>query len=931
MLFAFAGCEGKPKQDAVHTVTPSSLWEARFRRYRSRLDSDSLEKDERPVSSLRIVDVSRGSQAMACGVGVGDMICKINGKAAYNMHGGEALRGQRPDMFEIWSHRSGRRTLPFDPEPLGVSYTEHWIPVVAYVRSSERDPAWDDYVLAAASYWDKDTTFAEEALRRAREVGYKGWFAEALTIAMARENGQLDRAVERGMAWDRKMPASSMRPVVHRLFRAAIADARIEEAKAILKEFGPSYAMRGDWNPEELWRRFERLTPNEEALLGPDRGLRKEVVSRLDGEMKGHREISREALHLLRTRGRFRRITPPNKATTFEYTPFTASPAFELAFTYRVTSPKVTTRLTPRLIVSLMDASVGDEYPVVEVTVKGDHRFEVEVEGYPPICYKRSALLRPTGVNSIKMYVISPWCEVWLNDRRIFLGLTPRAERMLFPRFSSRSLTIEVSRVSYAELAPLKEPRRQASRSAGEAAQATVAIPERPSDKTLGWFYDLFAESYLEHGKRDRAWDAEALQAAALAARYWGRDPERVEPYEVLSAAKKAYDKGCDDPLIGLIRAEMLLLLEDDDSRDAARALTSGAAQMAHSSLPPLIRFWILNGSIHVASWSRLGPTKERIAGESRLAAGLIGEVLADKDAPAWFVRRTFPYLTRDRSKRYNRLEEFARYHGAIIAADPEGSLGPTFKGFFYDRHAWEARGGGWAGSVTEKGWKLFRERLEVAYEALMKAVERDPSNSDAYAKLIDVGRGLGQPYRRQLEYFAKAFEADPQNWQPYQNMIWSLTPRWGGSEAAMREFAEACFARIVSNPDADIRHARVMVKMHRHLGDREYRRSDVQDERISLEQRYWSRAIVWQDVQRVYDAILEKRPNSRLSKSEYASWATDCRQWEAARRLYQELGDELVAAPFGSRERAERDRLEAVNAAKGQAEEKRDSSGTSP
>src|SRR5262249_52980489 len=52
----------------------------------------------------------------------------------------------------------------------------------------------------------------------------------------------------------------------------------------------------------------------------------------------------------------------------------------------------------------------------------------------------------------------------------------------------------------------------------------------------------------------------------------------------------------------------------------------------------------------------------------------------------------------------------------------PDSSVALTFKGKYHITWAWEARGGGWANTVTQDGWKLMRERLAVAQEALEKA-----------------------------------------------------------------------------------------------------------------------------------------------------------------------------------------------------------------
>src|SRR5262249_27568535 len=56
--------------------------------------------------------------------------------------------------------------------------------------------------------------------------------------------------------------------------------------------------------------------------------------------------------------------------------------------------------------------------------------------------------------------------------------------------------------------------------------------------------------------------------------------------------------------------------------------------------------------------------------------------------------------------------------------------------------YAWRARGSGWASEVTEEGWRLFRERLAKAHEAMDEARQLGdpPPRWWAAAQRIDLG-----------------------------------------------------------------------------------------------------------------------------------------------------------------------------------------------
>lgn len=45
--------------------------------------------------------------------------------------------------------------------------------------------------------------------------------------------------------------------------------------------------------------------------------------------------------------------------------------------------------------------------------------------------------------------------------------------------------------------------------------------------------------------------------------------------------------------------------------------------------------------------------------------------------------------------------------------------------GKFYIKYAWNARGGGWASTVSEQGWEFFRKRVQLAREHLEAGFEK--------------------------------------------------------------------------------------------------------------------------------------------------------------------------------------------------------------
>jgi tetratricopeptide (TPR) repeat protein len=106
---------------------------------------------------------------------------------------------------------------------------------------------------------------------------------------------------------------------------------------------------------------------------------------------------------------------------------------------------------------------------------------------------------------------------------------------------------------------------------------------------------------------------------------------------------------------------------------------------------------------------------------------------------------------------------------------------------------AWEARGGGWASTVTGEGAKLFHERLERARHELELALKRDPSGCRAHVDLMRVARGLGLPLKFMEEHFQDAIRVQPHLLTAYAEKWENLRPRWHGDMEELLAFGKEC------------------------------------------------------------------------------------------------------------------------------------------
>ncbi len=114
-----------------------------------------------------------------------------------------------------------------------------------------------------------------------------------------------------------------------------------------------------------------------------------------------------------------------------------------------------------------------------------------------------------------------------------------------------------------------------------------------------------------------------------------------------------------------------------------------------------------------------------------------------------------------------------------------------------YESYAWKARGGGYADQVTEEGWRLFSERLDMAAQTLVDAFTLPTKDPEWYLIMQLVARGQGRSKATQAAIFEKAVAFEPDYQYYYRVQAESLLPKWGGEEGEMAAFAAQAADRL--------------------------------------------------------------------------------------------------------------------------------------
>ena len=125
---------------------------------------------------------------------------------------------------------------------------------------------------------------------------------------------------------------------------------------------------------------------------------------------------------------------------------------------------------------------------------------------------------------------------------------------------------------------------------------------------------------------------------------------------------------------------------------------------------------------------------------------------------------------------------------------------------------AWSARGGGYAGSVTEAGSEAFRVHMQSAAKQL-EPLLADDAMAGTLRSLIDVAMATGQ-----LELagqVARHIETSQhiQNCELHQALAFLLLPRWYGSDGSAEAYRDKV-AKQLGGAAGDIMYAELVVRM---------------------------------------------------------------------------------------------------------------------
>jgi hypothetical protein len=557
------------------------------------------------------------------------------------------------------------------------------------------------------------------------------------------------------------------------------------------------------------------------------------------------------------------------------------------------------TRAVPSgsMVVLMYQPVVGREEPAklvwdvptdtVEVKVPFSIR-DVPLPG-PPMPANKAVVLAPATLPAVAKIDVDKEVKSLLpqlaavtdeerQDALIQLGLLPPTAFATVEKIADDASTPPAARqqlkLYLQQRRPLQEARLR---------RAKVVEEER------NWEEAAALDAYGRFGKRDPKWDAKVREAIHQFYQSEGVGA-KADSRHALEAAVEA---GCEDPLVVSLTG-FAIEKTGGNPRQVLKLYQQAHDDIRTSQYPDYFR--LSNAIRYYNLLYRTSSAEVNFRGErvfpredaqalSQLRSGIalqFADAARIKPPPSLLLdtaQRVIDITGAGDEKAYARVSNIME---SLLPNRPEPLI---LKGEFYTDFAWVARGSGTADTVTDRGWKLFTERLAVAEESLKKAYELDPTDPRSSTAMLSVELGQGKGRDVMETWYKRAMEADPDNLTACERKLYYLEPKWHGSAEDMLAFGEECY----KSGNYLGRLPTVLMLAHKSLS-----------RYLHNPEAYLKQDVVWRDARRVYEPYLRVRPDDTDARSAYTYYACVSGHWAVAKEQFDLLGDNIMPIHFG-------------------------------
>lgn len=125
------------------------------------------------------------------------------------------------------------------------------------------------------------------------------------------------------------------------------------------------------------------------------------------------------------------------------------------------------------------------------------------------------------------------------------------------------------------------------------------------------------------------------------------------------------------------------------------------------------------------------------------------------------------------------------------VAATPRSITARIVLARFYIDYAWDARGADTSDTVSDSGWKLLGQRLDMAKATLDEASALPIKCPEWYLAMQDIALGQDWDRARAEDLLRRAIAFEPDYYYYYRSYSYYLMPQWNGHDGDSAKFAE--------------------------------------------------------------------------------------------------------------------------------------------
>jgi hypothetical protein len=383
------------------------------------------------------------------------------------------------------------------------------------------------------------------------------------------------------------------------------------------------------------------------------------------------------------------------------------------------------------------------------------------------------------------------------------------------------------------------------------------------------WNQSALKGTYETAGSRNPKWDKDAEDALSAYAKSRTASSDEAEMYTGLAgdSAENAVNESCNDPMVRYLYARYSTDAQAKPFKDRQDLYQSAANNLEASSYPAIWKFYANVDAAELLWWNRDHSLWQQVVQLRHNAMGDLAQAAREKSLPeaeaydaANDLFQLLQYNVGEMTNAYVQVES------ALTEQPDKAAMADFIKATFYIQYAWKARGNGNADQVTPEGWRLFKERLDVAKKALEHAWSLDPQDPQIPTLMISVilGEQTGRPEME--KWFGRAMKADPNNYDACRAKLHFLLPQWYGSRDDMLEFGRQCVASTNWGGHVPL----ILVDAHSEF-DRTLSGAD--------RNAYWLVPDVWPDIQAGYEKFAQLNPDETRFRYPYAWYAFRCLQ----------------------------------------------------